>query len=218
MTLSRQEDPRTTGRTNQKARTRAALVDAADGLLREGRWAPSMAEAAERALVSVATAYRYFSSAEELWEEASIFRSDQVYDEATLIAALEAAGDDLEARVEVVIRQVGWAFIDHQSMARQIMKASMDRWFASRDADAPGDPVRPGRRNHVNALALQPLRGTLPDEQVDGLVEALGVVLGTETVLTLIDVLQLTPEAAKTCQLRTALWILRAGLAEAAAT
>ena len=58
------------GRSNQKARTRTALLQSATGLVKEGR-PPSMPEAADRALVSIATAYRYFSSAEELWWEAS---------------------------------------------------------------------------------------------------------------------------------------------------
>ena len=47
------------GRTRQKARTRAALVDAARELLSKGR-TPTVEEAAEVAAVSRATAYRYF--------------------------------------------------------------------------------------------------------------------------------------------------------------
>ena len=46
-------------RANQKERTRAALVDAAKALVRAGA-PPTVAEAAERARVSRATAYRYF--------------------------------------------------------------------------------------------------------------------------------------------------------------
>jgi hypothetical protein len=58
------------------------------------------------------------------------------------------------------------------------------------------------------------LRDTLEDYQVDSLVEALGFVLGPEAVVTLLDVLQLSPEAAKERQLTSALWMLRGGLAE----
>ena len=60
----------TGGRVNQKARTRAAILDAAIEILREGR-EPTVPEAAERARVSPATAYRYFTSAEDLQDEAS---------------------------------------------------------------------------------------------------------------------------------------------------
>src|SRR3954467_8211725 len=129
MTLSRQDDSLSAGRANQRARTRAALVDAAVALIRDGR-PPSMPEAAERALVSVATAYRYFRTAEDLWEDAALFSATAFLDADEPEAAIEAAGDDVEARVEVVIRWVGWGFIDHEVVARQLMKASLDRWFS----------------------------------------------------------------------------------------
>jgi AcrR family transcriptional regulator len=216
MTLSRQEDSLTSGRANQRARTRAALVDAAVALIREGR-APSMPEAAERALVSVATAYRYFRTAEELWEDAALFTATVIVDPDELEAAIEAAGDDVEARVEIVVRKFAWSYIDHEVVTRQAMKASLDRWFAQQASDREARPVRPGRRNKWNALALAPLRDRLEDHHVDSLVEALGFVVGAEATLTLLDALQLSPQAAKERQLTTALWILRGGLAEIAA-
>ena len=175
-----------------------------------------MPEAAERALVSVATAYRYFRTAEELWEEAALYSSAELIDSDELEAAIKAAGDDVEARVEVVIRKLGWLFIDQEAMTRQVMKTSIDRWFAQQGVEGERRPVRPGQRNKWNALALEPLRDSLEDHQVDSLVEALGFVVGVEAVVTLLDALQLSPEAAKERQLRTALWILRGGLAEIA--
>lgn len=215
MTFSSQEDSLNSGRANQRARTRAALVDAAVTLLRDGR-PPSMPEAAERALVSVATAYRYFRTAEELWEDAAIFTATVIVDSDEIGAAIEAAGDDVEARVEVVVRMIGWGFIDHEVLIRQVMRTSIDRWFAQQGTDGEARPGRPGQRNKWNALALQPLRGKLEDDQVDALVEALGFVVGAEAVITLFDALQLSPEAAKERQLMTAMWILRGGLAELA--
>lgn len=216
MTLSRQDDSLTSGRANQRARTRAALVDAAVALIREGR-PPSMPEAAERALVSVATAYRYFRTAEELWEDAALFTATVIVDPDELEAAIEAAGDDVEARVEVVVRLFAWAYIDHEVVTRQTMKASLDRWFAQQAGDREPRPVRPGQRNKWIKLALQPLRGRLEDHRVDSLVEALGFVVGAEATLTLLDALQLSPQAAKERQLTTAMWILRGGLADIAA-
>jgi AcrR family transcriptional regulator len=52
----------TTGRTHQKARTRAALVAATRELLAEGI-TPTVEEAAGRAQISRTTAYRYLSPA-----------------------------------------------------------------------------------------------------------------------------------------------------------
>ena len=215
MTFLRQDDSLNGGRANQRARTRAALVDAAMKLIRDGR-PPSMPEAAERALVSVATAYRYFRTAEELWEDAALYSSAELIDSDELEAAITAAGDDVEARVELVIRKLGWLFIDQEAMTRQVMKTSIDRWFAQQGVEGERRPVRPGQRNKWNALALEPLRDSLEDHQVDSLVEALGFVVGVEAVVTLLDALQLSPEAAKERQLRTAMWILRGGLAEIA--
>ena len=47
------------GRVNQKMRTRRALIEAARELVRQGE-RPTVAKAAKLALVSDATAYRYF--------------------------------------------------------------------------------------------------------------------------------------------------------------
>ena len=59
------------GRINQKRRTRAAILEAAKHLLREGQ-TPSVAEAADVARVSRATAYRYFPTQEYLLIEAAL--------------------------------------------------------------------------------------------------------------------------------------------------
>ena len=57
------------GRSNQKRRTRQALLDAATQLLTRAD-APTLEQIAEAALVSRATAYRYFRSADEVIAEA----------------------------------------------------------------------------------------------------------------------------------------------------
>src|SRR5580700_4149410 len=57
------------GRVNQKARTRAAIVDACSDLVRSGAEV-TMPEVARRALVSEATAYRYFPDLISLLREA----------------------------------------------------------------------------------------------------------------------------------------------------
>jgi AcrR family transcriptional regulator len=59
-----------TGRPNQRSRTRKDLLEAAARLIKQGR-KPSLEEIAEEALVSRATAYRYFPNVEALLVEAS---------------------------------------------------------------------------------------------------------------------------------------------------
>src|ERR1700684_2678886 len=113
MNLSRQESTRTSGeRKNQKARTRSAILSAAMELVREGRPA-SIQEAADRALVSVATAYRYFPSADDLWWEASVSLIDYQPAVAEAFERVEAAGSDPQARLEALIRLIGFAMLEH---------------------------------------------------------------------------------------------------------
>src|SRR5919112_2995632 len=59
------------GRVNQKRRTRAAILTAAVELLEQGQ-SPAVAEVADAALVSRATAYRYFPTQEYLLFEAAL--------------------------------------------------------------------------------------------------------------------------------------------------
>lgn len=202
------------GRANQKARTRQALLRAAAELLDEGH-PPSMPEAAERALVSVATAYRYYRTADELWDDAASYNVAPLVDEAELEQRIEAAGDDVEARLEILVRAIGWAFLDKPVLARRAAKASLDGWFAQQARGEEPRSNRPRNRNRWNALALRPLRDQLEDHQVDAIVEALGLAWGSEPTITLLDVLDLSPEAAKERMLTAALWILRSGLAAA---
>jgi len=61
----------TPGRPNQRHRTRKDLLEAASRLMCQGR-KPSLEEVAEEALVSRATAYRYFPSIEALLLEATL--------------------------------------------------------------------------------------------------------------------------------------------------
>src|SRR5688572_21434479 len=78
-----------TGRPNQRRRTRKDLLQAAARLMKQGRQ-PSLEEIAEEALVSRATAYRYFPSVEALLLEASF---DVAIPEADDLFPAQASGD-----------------------------------------------------------------------------------------------------------------------------
>src|SRR5689334_2091027 len=68
---SSRTDTGETGRVNQKRRTRAAIVAAAKGLMSQGV-TPTVAQAAEAALVSRTTAYRYFPTQDSLLLELAV--------------------------------------------------------------------------------------------------------------------------------------------------
>lgn len=204
----------TAGRVNQKARTRLALLRAATELVREGKPA-SIPDTAERALVSVATAYRYFPNADDLWAEAA-FEAIDFFEFDELEARVRAAGDDVEARLEIVMKGLAWKLLDEEVLSRWLTKSSLDRWFAQQNMPAAErQPVREARRHRWNSLAIEPLRGRLSDEECERLVVALDLIWGPETVVALYDVSGIDSEAAKETQLRTGLWILRGAIADA---
>ena len=172
-----------------------------------------MPEAADRALVSVATAYRYFSSAEDLWWEAS----DQAFgDQGTLAEQrVEAAGSDPQARLEALIRSVGFRMLDDQVPYRRIAKTALEQWF--RQADAPDServPIRQGRRNQQIRRVIDPLHGRLPKKDLDRIAHALGLVVGTEAMVALTDAVGLDVPATKKTLLDASRWLLAGALAE----
>ena len=202
------------GRTNQKTRTRTALIQAATELVREGR-PPSIPDAADRALISVATAYRYFPSAEDLWFEASV---SAVAFEPTLLAArerIEAAGEDPLDRLDALVRSVGFTMLDDQAPFRRLAKGALEQWF--NQVDTPVEeraPMRQGRRNEHIALVVEPLRRKLAPTDVDRIAHALGAVVGTDVMLALTDGVGLDADEAKQTMLDAARWLLTGALAE----
>jgi AcrR family transcriptional regulator len=213
MALSRQEDSTSSagsaGRTNQKTRTRLALIAAAVELIREGK-APSIPIAAERALMSTATAYRYFPSAQALWEEASFEIIDTWH-----VEQIDEVGDDPRDRLDAVVQGLGWQMLDDELPYRNLVRASLERWYEqSALPDTERMPVRQGRRMVYNRKVVEPLRDDLPDGAVDQLLNALALVWGTEAVLVLRDVCRLDTDEAKDTMLRAARWMLDGFLAQ----
>ena len=162
------------GRTNQKRRTRQALLDAGARLLAEGR-SPSLAEVSEEALVSRATAYRYFPSIEALLGEA--------FFEQEIPTAGELFTEPIEEPVERVLRveeKLNEILFAQEVSTYIVVRNTLDAWLAS----APGDrPVRPGRRLRLLDAALEPLAGELEPNTLHRLRHALALTIGTEAVL-----------------------------------
>jgi AcrR family transcriptional regulator len=215
MALSRQEKfHKSGGRANQKTRTRTALLNAASELVREGK-PPSMPEAADRALVSVATAYRYFSSAEDLWWEASNHAFGQQRSLAEAEQRIEAAGSDPQARLDALIRSIGFEMLDDQVPYRRIAKSALEQWFRQAAA-SPGErvPIRQGRRNQQIRKVIAPLETRLAKKDLDRIAHALALVIGSEAMISLIDAVGLDVPAAKKTLLDAGRWLLAGALAE----
>ena len=119
MAVSKQEDPR----ANQKERTRAALVAAAAGMLREGI-APGVAEAAQRAKVSRATAYRYFPTQDSLLVEVTAVNP--------AIAPVEEMLDSLEgADANERMRRLLHSFIPIVQAEEMTMRTAKEKLASS---------------------------------------------------------------------------------------
>lgn len=182
-----------TGRSNQKERTRAAIVTAARAAITAGGEV-NMPEVARRALVSEATAYRYFPDLATLLREtlAGLWESPE--------RAMEpvARSDDPVERIgfatEVLLREV----LAYQGAVRAMISAAITK---------PGMVPRPGRRFGLIEEALRPLEGTMAVQQparFAQLKRGLAVVVSAETLFTLTDLCGLTPELAIASAIETA--------------
>jgi AcrR family transcriptional regulator len=194
---------------NQKLRTRRAIIEAAADLVRENQ-TPTVAEAAERALVSRATAYRYFPSQQSLLVELQAEATQPSPDEV-----LAGIGDDVAARAEAISRAITRMVLADEALFRNQMRISQELWF-SRDGDL-SVPVREGRRMAWIDAALAPAAGQASERVTARLRSALAAVVGVEPVISLRDVCGLSPQDTEDCLAWTARSLVRAASADLAA-
>ncbi len=203
---SRQADPR----ANQKARTRAAITDAAERLRREGA-TPTVAQAAERASVSRATAYRYFPTQEALLVELAEV-SPSVAPVEGALRALDT--DDVEARLMLLLDTFGPIVLAEEAHFRRALRVYLDTWLRSeRAGDVDGVVVREGRRMGWLGTVLEPL-GDLPEDRRRRLEAALALTLGMDAFVVMKDVCRLDDDEALATLRWAAAALLRAGLDE----
>ena len=208
MHVPRQEDSFQTGRVNQKRRTRDAIVGAAKHLLERGT-TPTVAQAAEAALVSRTTAYRYFPTQESLLIEVAVnVDVDEI--EALIARPVDRAGatDRVLEVIDLFNRHV---FAD-EVRYRTAMRLYLDLWLAAVAGGEEPPVVREGRRLRWLQQSLEPLRTTVPDAELDRLVAALSLVSGGEAVVVLRDVCQLGPEEGRAVSNWAAQALLHAAL------
>lgn len=196
------------GRVNQKLRTRAALVTAALSLLREGR-SPTISEVAEAALVSPATAYRYFPNTQSLW--LAVLAASGEPDKSDAFAGMDQAGT--VARVEALIRTACFRMFDDEMLWRTASRAM----HAEGGGTARGTqriPVPTGQRMRWIREALRPCERELGRAMHRRLTMALSLAIGSETITTLRDICGLDVEEAKAVSLWVAQALARAALTE----
>jgi AcrR family transcriptional regulator len=197
MDVPRQEGSRETnvdsGRVNQKRRTRAALVEAARALLDEGI-SPTVSQAAERAMVSRTTAYRYFPTQDSLLLELAVnLDVDEI--EALVQRPLADSESPVE-RTVAVMRALNRHVLDEEVQYRTSLRLYLDLWLAA-VADGDETPVvREGRRRRWFTTTLSSGMDGVPAKDQDRLIAALGLLAGAEAVTVLRDIAQLDSEEA----------------------
>jgi AcrR family transcriptional regulator len=177
-------------RLNQKLRTRTLLLRAASELLSEGK-TPTVAAVADAAMVSRATAYRYFPSPEALLAEVPLDLAAPTVD--SLFG--DGAPTDPEDRVALVQNALYDLSRDHESELRLFLRASIMR--SLQDPDGTGDPFRGARRVALLDEALKPLADELTREELKQLKTALAILVGGESLIVLRDVLRLDHDEAR---------------------
>ena len=177
-------------RTNQRYRTRKDLIAAAARLMRSGR-KPSLEEVAEAALVSRATAYRYFPSIEALLVEASI---DITVPGGETVFADDPLQDP-EERIDKAEAALHRVVFENEAAIRVMLAASLTR--AAADPADEAVPRRQNRRTPLIETALAPARRRFKKDSYDRLRAALAMIFGSESMIVFRDVLRLDEATAR---------------------
>ena len=196
---------------NQKERTRAALVDAATELFREGS-SPTVAEAAEKAKVSRATAYRYFPTQESLLLEVAAV-SPVVTPVERVIA--ELSGDDVTQRFGQVFDAFAPIVLEQEAQLRAALRVYLDTWLEARRDGNEAPSVREGRRMRWLDEVLAPAKSQLTKRQWERLRAALALTLGIDAVVVMKDVCHLDDDATEATLRWTAMALLHTALEDA---
>ncbi len=194
-------------RTNQRYRTRKDLIAAAARLMKDGR-KPSLEEVAEAALVSRATAYRYFPSVETLLVEASVDLA--VPDGGALFA--DDPSVDPEDRVDKAEAAMHRVVFENEAALRLMLASALAR--TAEGSAGAAVPLRQNRRTPLIEAALAPARGRLGEGGHTRLVAALAMIFGPESMIVFRDVLRLDEGTAREVKGWAARALVRAALDE----
>src|SRR5690606_16562185 len=165
-------------------RTRKDLLQAASRLMGQGA-KPTLEQVAEEAMVSRATAYRYFSNVDALLLEAAL---DVAVPEPEELLR-DAPAEDALARVMRVDDALHEMTNANEAQIRMMLARSLERALAGEDD--PNTPRRHNRRVPLLEAALVPLRRQFRPGALKTLIPAIALIVGTEGWIAGRDVLRL---------------------------
>jgi AcrR family transcriptional regulator len=198
--------PGTSLRDGQRLRTRKDLLHAAGRLLKQGQQV-TMDDVAREAMVSRATAYRYFPTLEALLVEAPL---DGAVPDADELFAGDSSTDPVERvdRAEAALHAMTY---QNEAQLRAMLAHALRQWLA--DAEH-ATPIRQNRRTRLIEAALAPVRERLDDDAYTRLCGALALVFGTESMLVFRDVFPLAEDEARRVKSWALGVLVRAALGE----
>jgi AcrR family transcriptional regulator len=180
-------EPAGAGRANQRQRTRRALIEAALALCESGH-KPSFPEVAERAMVSRATAYRYYASVEDLISDAMFERAVPPLESFCRVGI-----DDPATAAGRAARTMNKALLDDEVGLHAVERSFMSAWL---DSPAQARPPRPARRMQYIGPIVDAMKGELTPAARRRLAHALALLMGTEAAISLRDVAAVSTEEA----------------------
>lgn len=188
--------------SNQELRTRKDLMRAADRLLKKGN-KPTMDEVAAEALVSRATAYRYFANIDALLAEVPI---DAITQDPDQVFADETSNDP-ETRIDRAEAYIHEVVVKNEAQLRIMLANSIMRRL-----DQPSAPVRQNRRRPLIEAALAPARNRFDDYTYATLCAALSMVIGPEAMIVMRDVIDIDHDRARAVKSWAVRALVRAAL------
>jgi AcrR family transcriptional regulator len=178
------------GRPNQRRRTRKDLLQAAARLMKQGKM-PTIEDVAAEALVSRATAYRYFPSAEALVREAALDVAMPHPDEALR----DVQSTDPVTRLERVDDAIHDFIVENETALRLMLAHSIEQ--SGRPDAEDQAPRRQNRRLPMIEAAIEPVRERFRPAALTQMINALAFIIGPEAVLVGKDVLQIDDAAVR---------------------
>jgi AcrR family transcriptional regulator len=174
-------------RTEQKRRTREAILAGARDLLSEGAEV-TVAAAAKKQGISRATAYRYFKDPAALAAEAGLAVEVASY------ADVIKGANTVRARLLAINLYMIDLTLENEASFRQFLSKSLE---ATSNPNGLGQNRRGARRTAMYELALNPVADQIGAETAHKLKCALAATTGVEAMIALMDVAGVEKEAVR---------------------
>ncbi|CNH26555.1 TetR/AcrR family transcriptional regulator [Yersinia pekkanenii] len=163
-----------------RARTRRLLIDTAMSMYEQGAF-PSITEVANAAQLSRATAYRYFPTQ-------SALVSAMVDESLGPILAWQPTQPDARQRIAELLSFAYPRMLQHEGVLRAALHLSLQQWAEHRNNPNNEEKLVRGNRKRLLKLAVEPLEGTLPPEDLQRVIHAFSLIYGSEVFMVLKDI------------------------------